>query len=188
MQQPDILGFQSMTTESRSRVPAGYSGFRPDLGRFLKERRRAQYGKQQTLADVIGIARPSLSAIESGHAWPRPDTLVALMRELDLCWDMILVEGETLRAPISTDHTPRAAQRQDLGGELREGRMSRGLTIRNLAELSGMSVAQLSRIERGQATRSRAYQDEADDLALESQYRRIRFKNEELHSLSKLVV
>lgn len=175
-----------MARSSRSRFPPGFVGFRPDLGSFLKRRRQTLYGKQQTLADAIGLARPSLSAIENGHAFPLPDTVAGLMRELSLTWPMMLVAGETDRIPRTIDHTAGADQRLDLGQSLREGRRLEGLKLRKVAERCGMSAAQLSRIERAEHRRSSAYEDEPDDAGLPVEYRRIRFRNPELRRLSML--
>lgn len=161
-------------------------GFRTDLGEFLKLRRKALFGKQQTLADAVGIARPSLSAIENGHALPLPDTVNGLMRELGLAWPMILVSGNTDRVARSTDTTARADQRLDLGQSLREGRRLQGLRLWQVAERCGMSVAQLSRIERGEAKRSRAYEDDPDDAATPAEFRRIQFRDPELRRLYML--
>ncbi len=158
-------------------------GFRPDLGVFLKQRRRQLFGKQQTLADAIGVARPSLSAIENGKALPLPDTVDGFMRELGVTWDMILVRGGTDRVARTDDATPRADQRLDLGRDLREGRRLEGLALWEVAGRCGISVAQLSRIERGQARRSCAFEDEPADAALPRDYRRLRFKNPELRRL-----
>lgn len=111
--------------------------------------------KQQTLADAIGIQRSSLSAIENGHAWPLPDTLEALMRELDLDWSMVLNKGATKPPYQKVGGTDAADERLDLGRALRSGRLKEGSSLRQVAERCGLSAAQLSRLEGGEATRSR---------------------------------
>ena len=173
-----------MASASRLRIPAGYAGFRQDLGEFIARRRKAMVGKQQTLADAIGIARPSLSSIETGKAWPLPDTLEGLMRELSLTWDMVLLRGGSDRPARPVDGGPRASQRLDLGRDLREGRQREGLKLWQVAGRCGLSVAQLSRIERGEASRSRAFEDDPDDAALPREYRGMRFRHPELRRLS----
>ena len=175
-----------MGTMSRSRLPVGYAGFRFDFGALLRERRRELAIKQHALAEDMGISRESLSRIENGRSWPLPDTLDDLMAELDLTWEMIAVAGSSDRPHRPIDAKPRAAQRLDLGRDLRETRQRKGFTLRHLAESCGLSVAQLSRIERGQASRSKAFMDEPDDAAMPSQFRRLRFSHPELHRLSSL--
>ncbi|QQV77872.1 transcriptional regulator [Sphingomonas aliaeris] len=145
------------------------------------------FGTQQELADAVSIARPSLSAIEMGAAWPRPGTLDRLMEELDLTWDMIAVRGEAERRSRPVDAHPRADLRLALGGDLREGRKLEGLSLRDLSQRCGLSASQLSRIERGEAPRSRAFIDEPDDLNLDREFRRLRFRHPELHRLWLLV-
>ena len=103
-----------MTPPSRSRFPKGYSGFRPDLGEFLTGERRKLRIKQQTMAKVIGIARPSLSAIENGP-------------------------------PVGSRCGSAAGRRQEK------------LKLWQVAKKCNLSKAQLSRIERGEVTRSRFF-------------------------------
>ncbi|MEO9130409.1 MAG: helix-turn-helix transcriptional regulator [Sphingomonas sp.] len=109
------------------------------------------------------------------------------MRELELNWDMILVRGETLRIDLSADSTLWENRRFDLGRDLREGRQFENLTLRDLSESSGISVAQLSRIERGQAPHSRAFDDVEADRTVPREFRRARFRHPELHRLATLV-
>ena len=142
--------------------------------------------KQQTLADAIGIARPSLSAIEKDKAWPRPDTLDGLMHELDLTLSEIFVAGPSDRTPRFIDESPDADYRLDLGRDLRKGREKDGLSLFQVAERCGLSVAQLSRIERGEVRRTRAYEEEPDDAELPREFRRIRFRYAELQRLYML--
>lgn len=141
----------------RPSPPRRYAGFRLDLGAVLKARRKALRIKQQTLADAIGIQRSSLSAIENDHVWPLPDTLEGLMRELDLDWSTVLEGGLTKPPAQQVDTADYADDRLDLGGALRSGRRKEGSTLRQVAERCGLSAAQLSRLERGEATRSRVY-------------------------------
>ena len=183
MQQPDILGRSPVAPLSRSRFPDGFGAFRPDLGAFLKACRKKEKWKQQGLADAIGIARPSLSAIENGHAWPLLDTLEALARELELTQDMIFLRGDKDRKARSSGHSRRAYYRLELGRGLREGRKREGLTLRQIAHRCDISVAQLSRIERGDATRSRAYRDHPDYMELPKQDRPLQFRHPELQRL-----
>ncbi len=183
MQQPDILGSSSVAPPRRSRFPDGFAGFRPDLGAFLKACRKKEKQKQQTLADAIGITRPSLSAIENGHAWPLPDTLEALASELELTDDMMFLRGDEDQTARSGDVSRRAYYRLELGRGLREGRQREGLTLRQLAHRCDMSVAQLSRIERGHATRSRAYRDHPGYMELPKQARPLQFRHPELQRL-----
>lgn len=141
----------------RPSPPHRYEGFKLDLGSVLKARREALRIKQQTLSDAIGIQRSSLSAIEKDHVWPLPDTLEGLMRELNLPWSTVLEEGATKPPAHRVDDTDDSDDRLELGRELRAGRRREGSTLRQVAERCGISAAQLSRLERGVATRSRVY-------------------------------
>lgn len=176
-----------MATACRLRFPSGYSGYRPDLGAVLKiERKKLAHNKQQTMADMVGISRQSLSAIENGHAWPRPDTMEKLSHELNLNLAAFLMCGTTARKPRFSDDSPRADQRHELGRALRNGRELEKLSLQAVAQRSGMSAAQLSRIERGEATRSRAYMDHADDMAMPVEFRRVQLRDPELWRLCML--
>lgn len=141
----------------RPRPPLRYAGFRLDLGAVLRARRKALRIKQATLADAICVQRSSLSAIENGHAWPLPDTLEGLMSELDLDWSMVLKKGAPKPPDQEVGGTDDADRRLDLGRALRSGRLQEGSSLWQVAERCGLSAAQLSRLERGQATRSRVY-------------------------------
>lgn len=176
----------------RSKFPPGFLGVRKDLkprkslGKFLGEKRRSRNIKQETLAAAIGIARPSLSAIESDKAWPRPDTFEGLARELDLAWKEIFAVDPDFRRGSSSDEDPRADQRLDLVRRLRKGRQQRKLTLADVAKQCGLSAAQLSRIERGEASRSSAFEDHPDHANLSAEFRRIRFRDALLEELSSL--
>lgn len=160
--------------------PLRYAAFRSDLGSVLRAQRKADQIKQQTLADAIGIQRSSLSAIENGRAWPLPDTLEGLMRELDLDWSMVLKKGATKPPDQEVGGTDDADRRLDLGRALRSGRLQEGSSLRQVAERCGLSAAQLSRLERGQATRSRVYAKHPKDGWFEG------FKDPELDRLHLL--
>ena len=60
---------------SRYCLPHGFSHLKPDVGRIIKEQRRALGMKQEALAQDIDITRSTLSRIESGAALPSPATL-----------------------------------------------------------------------------------------------------------------
>jgi transcriptional regulator with XRE-family HTH domain len=176
-----------LSSLSRSRLPLGFAGFRPDLGEILRRRRRNQVVKQQALADAVGITRESLSRIESGRSWPLPDTLDGLMRELDLDWHQLAIVGVTDRATRAFDGTWRGDLRLQLGRAVREARRLEKLKLRELALRCCVSVAQLSRIERGEAPRSRVYEDHPDDADQPKEYRRLGFRDPELRRLSMLI-
>lgn len=146
-----------MTPPSRSRFPKGYSGFRPDLGEFLTGERKKLRIKQQTVAKVIGIARPSLSAIENGRVWPMPETMDKLADQLASKLSDIFEPGETGRAPRFKADDSSVDHRSDLGAALRAGRRQEKLKLWQVARKCNLSKAQLSRIERGEVTRSRFF-------------------------------
>jgi transcriptional regulator with XRE-family HTH domain len=169
---------------SRSRLHQGYAGFRDDFGETIKERRKEAHLDQQTLADVIGIARPSLSAIENGRALPLPSTLDNLVHELNLDWADVLVKAETSRTARPVDDTAGADVRLNLGQNLRAGRRLAGLKLWELAKRCGLSKAQLSRIERGETKQSRVYEDHPANSGSPREERRQRFNHPELQRLS----
>jgi len=171
---------------SRSLLPEGYAAFRPDLGVEVRRRRRDDFGKQQALADEIGISRESLSRIECGRAWPLPDTLDALMRVLGMDWPDVASVGEAERASRHLfDGTWRDEQRLELCRAVRLGRKSRGLTLAAAAALAGLSTAQLSRIERGECGRSRVLDEAPEDRELPTDSRRLRLRNAFLRDLAR---
>ena len=136
-------------------LPAGFAELRRDLGAIIRRRRmeheRGRGLRQAEVADLIGIARESLSRIESGRRSPSYDTLYEIMGLFDLEWHDVAIKGESSR-PARRYATE---NRQDLGAALRAGRIEEGLSLQALAEKVGISCSQLSRIERAQSTRSR---------------------------------
>ncbi|QYE35598.1 helix-turn-helix domain-containing protein [Polymorphobacter sp. PAMC 29334] len=173
-----------MPSRSRQRLPSGYAQLRPDLGAFLRRERKEHELKQQSVADDIGLSRENLSRIECGHSWPGYDTLLGLMMIFSLDWPQIAVEGNTDRVPRPFQDSRRALSRLRLGSCLREGRQSEGLSLKGLAERCGMSAAQLSRIERGEASRSRAFEDDPADAGWPKDDRCERFVHLELRRLA----
>ena len=112
-----------------------------------------------------------------------PDTVESLMRVLNFEESEILDQGFTSRSSRPVDSSPRADERLDLGRELRAGRLSENLSLAQVAQRCGLSAAQLSRIERGQATRSRVFEDDPEDAALPKEFRRLQFRLPELQRL-----
>ena len=163
----------------RFRFPSGYSGYNPNLPTLLKDKRGEKRLTQQKLADRIGIARASLIAIEKGYAWPSPDTMEKLAHQLELKPGEIYLRGPSNRTPRFDPHDDEDADRRlDLGAALRAGRRLENLKLRQVAEICDISVAQLSRIERGELTRSRCYKNDGQSL---------RFSNAEMQRLANLV-
>jgi len=175
-----------MRKESRQRLPPGYARLKPQLGGAVREWRTGEGLTQQALADLLGIARKNLSRIENGQSWPRPDTLLRLTMVLDLGWSDVADEGATARVPRRSDDRPRANQRLDLGMELRAGRIAESMTLREVAARCCMSAAQISRIETGNAYRSRAFEDDTADAGTPREFRGLRFRCAELRRLADL--
>lgn len=162
MQKRHIMSKQSSKLR-QMQLPRGFNQIRKDLGAFLQ---RCRFEKdyegarsQAAVAGRVGISRESLSRIERGHRQPSYDTLYELMRLFEFDWGEIATKGESLRP----SRRYAAERRQDLGCALRAGRLEGGLTLQALAEQTGMSVSQLSRIERSQSTRSRVIEIHASD-------------------------
>lgn len=64
-------------------------GLPEDLRLRLKEERLKRGWGQRKLAALVGLPQPHISAIESGEIVPRFDTLIEIVRVLDL--DLLLV-------------------------------------------------------------------------------------------------
>ncbi|WP_375404237.1 helix-turn-helix domain-containing protein [uncultured Sphingomonas sp.] len=138
------------------RLPRGYVTLRPDLGAVLRARRRDGYGKQQSVAEAVGVARETLSRIEAGRTMPRPDTLDRLLAVLELEWDDVAVRGDGAgRARVFRD-TFRGEGCFRLGLAVRAGRRRLGLGLREAGIACGFSASQLSRLERGEVLSGRA--------------------------------
>lgn len=172
---------------SRSLLPQGFSAFRDDLHERIRQARQKRFGRQQALADAIGISRESLSRIERGHAWPRPDTLDAIMRLMDWDWRDVAVAGSTNGAKRHIfDGTWRDDYLLDLCSAVRRGRKKLGLTVAQAAAAANLSTAQLSRIERGQCRRSRVLEEVPEDQEDPTDERRMRFRNDYLRELAAI--
>ncbi|MFK3889775.1 helix-turn-helix domain-containing protein [Sphingomonas sp. NPDC079357] len=161
---------------SRSRLPEGFAAFRDDFGEIIRKKRVSEGWSQQTLADLVGVTRETISRMENG-AWPLPDTLYGLMRHLEIDWGDFAVPGVSERPPKRFDGSPRGEDRFHMGQALRKARLSKGWTLQCLAGRCGMSAAQLSRLERGESSRSKFLEDDPRDAELPVEYRRYRFKH-----------
>ena len=140
--------------QSRMRLPRGFRALRPDLGEVLRAHRKDDRVKQQTVADAVGVARETLSRIEAGRTLPSPDTLDRLMAEFHLDWDAVaLREGADARERVFHD-TLRGESCFRLGRAIRARRKTMGLGLREAGARCGLSAAQLSRLERGEALTS----------------------------------
>ena len=144
-------------------LPRDFGELRDDLGLTLRKcRLKNDYDGSTTQAAVasrVGISRESLSRIERGQRQPSFETLRKLMGLFKLDGPEITTMGKSPRPFLHYA----AERRQDLGCALRAGRLEEGLTLQALAEQTGMSVSQLSRIERSQSTRSRVIEIQTSD-------------------------
>lgn len=176
-QKPDDRGNAASNIPYRG-LPPGFVGLKPDLGGTLRTRRKeGGYGKQAVIAAAIGIAVESLSRIESNRAVPRPDTLDALLTVLELGWEKVAFRDHRAVVDEASTQSRRRDRMLDAGRELREARVQLGMTLRDLAARSGLSLAQLSRVESGQSGGRRVYDTHPDDVALPRDERRIIFSN-----------
>jgi len=69
--------------------PLRMTGLPEDLRRQIKEARDKRGWRQRELGATVGLPQPHISAIESGEIVPRFDTLLDIVRVLDL--DLLLV-------------------------------------------------------------------------------------------------
>ena len=133
----------------RYRLPEGFVALKNNVGELLRNAREAsfEYGEmpRREFAQLVGVSRETLSRIENGARWPSYRTLMEIMGLLRIEWSHIAIKGTSLKKPIRA--TPEVCCQ--LGEALRAGRESAELTLRQLAERTGISAAQLSRIENG---------------------------------------
>jgi transcriptional regulator with XRE-family HTH domain len=157
----------------RTRLPKGFVGYRPDLGEFIRNERRARLWKQSAFAEEIGIRRGSLSRIERGHALPMPDTIDAIIRAFDLDWADVALKGQALTSRKDYDGTFRHAELLDIGSAIRRGRRRLGLKLHQVTTQTILSAAQLSRLERGALGNSRVVAEFAEDHLADRRDRRL---------------
>lgn len=164
------------------RLPSGYSCLREDLGARFCAARKERRLKQSALATDVGICRETLSRIESGRQVPRPRVLHALMGVLELDWDAIAEQGPSQCSPLIFLEGRRGDFLIELGQRLQQRRQVAGLSLRALTTLLGISAAQLSRLERGQAPVTRLYRDHPADRGLPRKDRRVLIEHRELRN------
>lgn len=165
---------------ARMRLPVGFCGLRADLGAVIRSYRRGDAGEGEPIppkvfAADIGISRVALSRIENDKAWPRPETLGRIMAAFKLDWPQVAEAGPNQGPCPRTPNTDQDGQQADLCDTLRWGRRQLGWTLAELARRSGVSASQLSRIERGQATRSAVFTWHPEDDGIVQDDRRIVF-------------
>lgn len=182
MQQRHITATSVFT---RYRLPDGFSRYRDDFGDTISVARKEKFGGQKALAHAMGVSRETISRIENG-AVPRPDTLDRLLGCLGLEMAAVAETGSSEGAQKRFDGSWGGEARLDLGRDLRRGRLAKGLSLRGLSAKCGLSAAQLSRIEHGEATRSRKLAYHPDDADDEREDRRMVFIDPELLGLARL--
>jgi transcriptional regulator with XRE-family HTH domain len=168
---------------SRMRLPEGFTQLRADLGETLRTCRKGENIALKNLAADVGITRESLSRIECGRRWPSYDTLYRIMEQLNLEWHQLAIAGQGGRSSRRAPTNDREEYLEHLGAALRRGRKAEELSLRDLAADCGLSYSQLSRIERGQSGYSEVLKEHPDDLALDHDRRRSRFRNPKLAKL-----
>ncbi len=75
--------------DKRGVKPLRFKGLPSDLRDQIKQARARRGWGQRQLGAAVGLPQPHISAIESGEVVPRFDTLLDLVRVLDL--DLLLV-------------------------------------------------------------------------------------------------
>ncbi len=155
-------------------VPPGFVGLNANYGAILRDRRKVgRYGKQSVVAADIGIAATALSRIENGHVIPRLDTLDALLVRLNLDWGAVAIVSDDAIKDEADAGSRRRDRLFDLGQDIRFARRHLGMTLRQLSSLAGISLAHLSRLERGANASMLIYQEHPDDQGLDRDERRI---------------
>lgn len=133
----------------------------------------AAFGSQADVARRIGVSRQTISDIETGRKWPGPSTLDALMEMYGLAWEHVThpiigvkppdindMPGGCRLAPKAApkrNRVPRGTPENDslrkFGQKIKAGRRIAGETLAQTAAQAGISVALLSRLERGEISR-----------------------------------
>ena len=134
---------------------------------------------------MVGVTRETISRIETGAELPAPATADKLLAILGKEWGVIGVEG------IAENHRPFHANERGkwlvaMGESLKRGREKEGLKLREVARACHLSMAQLSRIERGQITRSRVILEKREHKDQPFGDRAVWFKDEELIRLEEV--
>ena len=83
-----------------------------DLRKQIKEARKKRGWGQRELGSAVGLPQPHISAIESGAIVPRFDTLLDMVRVLDL--DLLLVPRSlvpAMQSLIRAQNEPAAADK-----------------------------------------------------------------------------
>ncbi|WP_278985678.1 helix-turn-helix transcriptional regulator [Sphingobium yanoikuyae] len=171
----------------RFRLPAGLSHFDSRFAKALKALRADRKETQQVVADAIGITRTAYARFENGKSWPRPDTFEALQDYFEVFGEQLAVarqpgERATGRVKPNFD-TVRAGAILDMGRYLRECRKVKKYTLRQVAAWSGISAAQLSRIERGECVNSRIISAVDEDKNLHKDEQRLTFTNQVIREI-----
>jgi Predicted transcriptional regulators len=131
------------------------------------------FGSQADVAQRVGVTRQTISDIETGRKWPGPSTLDALMEMYGLAWEHVThpiigveppdindMPGGARLAPKAApkrNRAPRGTPENDalreFGQKIKAGRRIAGETLAQTAAQAGISVALLSRLERGEISR-----------------------------------
>lgn len=108
------------------RLPPGYARLKDNLGQIIRAHRLAGAGTDEPLppkvfAHRVGISRVALSRIEHDRAWPRSETLVAIMDIFMIDWPDVAEPGVTRSPPRREPDTLQDLQRDNLCRALRGG-------------------------------------------------------------------
>jgi transcriptional regulator with XRE-family HTH domain len=171
------------------RLPKGFSHLRAGLGEILKDHRTGKKGfvgpiSQEALAFSVGVTRVALSRMENGHTWPQGPTLDRIMAELEVDWPQVATKADRGSPPRLFDGTLQGTRIYQPCQRLRVEREALGWSLAELSRRSGVSAAQLSRIERAQGGRSGVFTWHPDDLDEPPEHRRVVFGNPVLADLA----
>jgi transcriptional regulator with XRE-family HTH domain len=113
------------------RLPPGYARLKDNLGQIIRVHRLASTGTDAPLppklfAHRVGISRVTLSRIEHDRAWPRSETLEAIIDIFGIDWSDVAEPGVTRSPPRRIPDTLQDLQRDTLCRALRAGRIALG--------------------------------------------------------------
>jgi len=112
---------------------------RQNLGDLIRIRRIGSGLTQAELAQKVGVSQPSISHFESGKSVPSSSQLKSLHRIL----------GGLIESRSSADDRQPPGESSPLGVWLNNVRTRKGLTVSELAQLSGLTSATIYNIESG---------------------------------------
>lgn len=139
-----------------------------NLGKALRNARRAKALTQEQLAKLSGVTREEISKIENNW-YKNPNKLPVLLKCLN-----VNVKDFLLEVQLETE----VVEEDSLAEKIRKARRLKGLTQEQLAILSDMTREQISNIEHGKTKKP-------TKMTLDNLYRVLGLPNEQVEEIMK---